>query len=75
MKTFIISIFLGRASLISLDKRFLTEIIKIIFDCIRKGKDKVRLLALVSEIEDRGLKASHLDSNMTIILGPRSGLK
>ena len=35
---------------------------KIIFDFIWKGKDKVRRSTLVSEIEDGGLKAPHLDS-------------
>ena len=61
-KTFIIHIFLYRASLISIDKEFVKEINKIIFDFIWKGRDKVKRLALISEIEDGGLKAPHLDS-------------
>ena len=35
---------------------------KIIFDFIWKGKDKVKRSTLVSEIEDGGLKAPHLES-------------
>ena len=35
---------------------------KIIFDFIWKGKDKVKRSALISDIEDGGLKAPHLDS-------------
>ena len=62
VKTFIIPIFLYRASLISIDKEFVKEINKIIFDFIWKGRDKVKRLALISEIEDGGLKAPHLDS-------------
>ena len=42
VKTFIIPIFLYRTSLISLDKEFVKEANKIIFDFIWKGKDKVK---------------------------------
>ena len=35
---------------------------KIIFDFNCKGKDKVKRSTLVSEIEDGGSKAPHLDS-------------
>ena len=35
---------------------------KIIFDFIWKGKDKIKRAALISDIEDGGLKAPHLDS-------------
>ena len=35
---------------------------KIIFDFIWKGKDKVKRSALISDIEDGGLKAPHLNS-------------
>ena len=62
VKTFIIPIFLYRASMICLDKEFINEANKIIFDFIWKGKDKVTRLALVSEVEDGGLKAPHLES-------------
>ena len=62
VKTFIIPIFLYRASMICLDKNFVNEANKIIFDFIWKGKDKIKRLALISDIEDGGLKAPHLDS-------------
>lgn len=51
-----------RASLICLDKEFVNEVDKIIFEFIWKGKDKVKRLALIGDIEDGGLKAPHLDS-------------
>ena len=38
------------------------EVRKIIFDFIWKGKEKVKRSALISDIEDGGLKAPHLDS-------------
>ena len=38
------------------------EVNRIIFDFIWKGKDKVKRFAVVSDIEDGGLKAPHLDS-------------
>ena len=62
VKTFIIPIFLYRASLISVNREFVKDVSKIIFDFIRKGKDKVKRFALISDIEDGGLKAPHLDS-------------
>ena len=43
-------------------KDFVKQANKIIFDFIWKGKDKVKRSALVSEIEDGGLKARHLES-------------
>ena len=62
VKTFIIPIFLYRASMICLDKEFVKEANKIIFNFIWKGKDKIKRLALIGDIEDGGLKAPHLDS-------------
>ena len=47
--------------MICLDKEFVNEANKIIFNFIWKGRDKVKRLALVSEVEDSGLKAPHLD--------------
>ena len=64
VKTFIIPIFLYRASMICLDKEFVKEANKIIFNFIWKGKDKMKRLALISDIKDGGLKAPHLDSIM-----------
>ena len=62
VKTFIIPILLYRASMICLDKEFLNEANRIIFDFIWKGRDKVKRLALISDVEDGGLKAPRLDS-------------
>ena len=62
VKTFIIPIFFYRASMICLDKEFVNEANKIIFNFIWKGKDKIKRLALISDIEDGELKAPHLDS-------------
>ena len=62
VKTFIIPIFLYRASLISVNREFVKDVSKIIFDFIWKGKDKIKRAALISDVEDGGLKAPHLDS-------------
>ena len=61
-KTFIIPILLYRASMICLDKEFSNATNRIIFDFIWKGRDKVKRLALLSDVEDGRLKAPHLDS-------------
>ena len=47
VKTFIIPIFLYRASLISVNREFVKDVNKIIFDFIWKGKDKVNALLLL----------------------------
>ena len=62
VKTFIIPIFLYRVSIVCCDQEFVKEVNKIIFDFIWKGKDKVKHSVLVSDIEDGGLKAPHLNS-------------
>ena len=59
VKTFIIPIFLYRASLISVNKEFVKNMHKIISDFVWKGKDKVKRSALISDIEDGGFKAPH----------------
>ena len=56
VKTFTIPIFLYRASLISVNKDFVKDVNKIIFDFIWKGKDKVERSALISGIEDGVLR-------------------
>ena len=61
---FIIPIFLYRASLITMGKDFVKQANKIISDFIWKGNDKVKRLTLVSEIENGGLKAPHLESTI-----------
>ena len=43
-----------------MDKEFVNEVNKIIFDFIWKGKDKVKGRVLVGDTEDGGLKAPHL---------------
>ena len=48
--------------MICLNKEFMNEANNIIFNFIWKGKDKIKCLALISDIEDGGLKAPHLDS-------------
>ena len=62
VKTFIIPIFLYRASLILVNREFVKDVNKIIFDFIWMGKDKIKRSALIGDIEDGGLKAPHLDS-------------
>ena len=62
LKPFYIPVFLYRTSLISLDKEFVKEANKIILDFIWKGKNKVKRSAPISDIEDGGLKAPHLNS-------------
>ena len=44
-----------------MDKEFVNEVNKIIFDFIWKDKDKVKRYVLVGDIKDGGLKAPHLD--------------
>ena len=51
-----------RAGSIFIDKEVVTEANRILFDFIWKGKDKVKRSSLISDIEDGGLKAPHLDS-------------
>jgi len=48
--------------MICFGKEFVNEANKIIFNFIWKGKDKIKRLALIGDIEDGGLKAPHLDS-------------
>ena len=45
-----------------MDKEFVNEVNKIIFDIIWKGNDRMKRCVLVGDIEDGGLKAPHLDS-------------
>ena len=43
-----------RAGSICINKEVITEVSKIIFEFIWKGKDKVKRLSLISNIEDGG---------------------
>ena len=58
VKTFIVPIFMYRAGMISVGKEVISEVNKLIFDFIWKGKDKVKRLALINDIKDGGLKVS-----------------
>ena len=62
VKTFIIPIFLYRASSLCFDKDFLKNLNTIIYDFIWKGKDKVKRSAIINDIENGGLKAPHLET-------------
>ena len=62
VKTFIVPIFMYRAGMISVGKEVISEVNKLIFDFIWKGKDKVKRLTLINDIKDGGLKAPHLES-------------
>ena len=59
VKTFIVPIFLYRASMLCSDQEFVKELNKIIFEFIWKGQDKVKRSALIGDINDGGLKALH----------------
>ena len=51
-----------RAGSICIDKEVITEANKIIYNFIWKGKDKVKRTSLISDTNDGGLKAPHLES-------------
>ena len=63
VKTFIIPVFVYGASMICVNKEFLNEANEIIFNFIWRGKDKIKRLALISDIEDGRFKAPHLDAH------------
>ena len=62
LKTFIIPIFLHRASLCCFYKEFLKNSNTIIYGFIWKGKGKVKRFAIINDIENGGLKAPHLET-------------
>ena len=43
-----------------MDKEFVNEVNKIIFDFIWRGKDKLKRRVLVGDIEDGGIESSKL---------------
>ena len=51
-----------RAGSIYIDKEVITEVNKIIFDFILKGKDNVKRSSLIGDTKDGGMKAPHLES-------------
>ena len=61
-QTFAISKFLYRASQLSFPKDLIKKTNKIIYDFLWTGVDKVKRNALISDIEDVGLKMIHLES-------------
>ena len=62
VKTFVIPIFMYRASLICVQKDTVIEVNKLLFKFIWKGKDKVKRLSLICDLDKGGLKAPHLES-------------
>ena len=62
VKTFVIPLFMYRASLICVHKDTVIEVNRLLYQFIWKGKDKVKRLSLTSELEKGGLKAPHLVS-------------
>ena len=62
IKLFVVPVFMYRAGLVCIHKYIVKEAKKIIFNFISKGKDKVNRSALISDVENGGLKAFHLES-------------
>ena len=62
VKTFVIPIFMYRAGLICVQKDIVIEVNKLLFKFIWKGKDKVKRLSLICDLDRGGLKAPHLES-------------
>ena len=65
VKTFVIPLFMYRASLICVQKDTVIEVNKLLFKFIWKGKDKVKRLSLICDLDKGGLKAPHLESTRT----------
>ena len=53
-----------RAILICVQKDIVIEVNKLLFKFIWKGKDKVKRLSLICDLDNGGLKAPHLESIM-----------
>ena len=62
VKTFVIPIFMYRASLICVQKDTVIEVNKLLFKFIWKGKDKVKRLSLTCALDKGRLKAPHLEA-------------
>jgi len=62
VKTYVIPLFMYRASLICVQKDTVLEVNRLLFQFIWKGKDKVKCLSLISDVDKGGLKAPHLES-------------
>ena len=62
VKTFAIQILMYRAGLVCIHKDIIKEATKIIFNIICKGKGKIERSTLISDVENRGLRAPCLES-------------
>lgn len=49
-------------SLIESNKDFIKDINKILYNFVWKGKDKVKRVSLINDINDGSLKMSHIES-------------
>lgn len=61
IKFFVILVFMYRVGLVCLYKEIVKEVNKIIFNFIWKGKDKVKCLVLISDVENGGLRVLYLE--------------
>ena len=62
IKTFAIPNVLYRMSLIGTNKDFIKEINRILYNFVSKGKDKVKRVSLINDINEGGLKMPHIES-------------
>ena len=62
IKTFDILKVLYRISLIGNNKDFIKEINRILYNFVWKGKDKVKRVSLINDINEGGLKMPHIES-------------
>ena len=62
MKSFAIPKFMSKASLIYVSKDLIQAVNKELYSFIWKGKDKVKRLALINDIENGGLKMLDIES-------------
>ena len=62
VKTFVMPLFMYRASLICVHRDIVVEVNRSLCQFIWKGKDKVQRLSLISELEKGRLKVPHLES-------------
>ena len=61
-KSFVVPKILYRASVLPLEKDFLKEIISVLYGILWKGKDKVKRTAVISDIQDGGLKMVDIET-------------
>ena len=60
---------MSKATLIPVSSELMKEVNKELYSFVWKGKDKVKLLALINDIKDGGLKMLNLES-MIMLKGP-----